>query len=278
MTNPSDAPARSTAAPVSAPRADERPSSHWTAWGQWLALVTMTIDHLVRYVAPGDWDLHWAGSSIGRIAFPLFAAMVAWHGFFNTRNPLRYARRVMIIGIAAQVPYMMMPRASDAFILNVCFTLASGLVIGALVRQGWQHYQRQTLAFGWLLLGAAALVTAWYLLGFWVEYGHNGLLLIPLFMFAMCALSETRDALVSRIWAGLSAFPLLWIAGQMNASDMAKSFTVGTCVVVLILAAGASQRVPPVFKPMPRKMWLAWYPAHFAVIALWVVLSGRLAM
>ena len=66
-----------------------RPSSHWTAWGQWLALFTMTVDHLTRYVLPGDWDLSWAGSSIGRIAFPLFAAMVAWHGLFNTRNKKR---------------------------------------------------------------------------------------------------------------------------------------------------------------------------------------------
>ncbi len=45
-----------------------RLSSHWTGWGQWLALITMTVDHLTRYVLPGDWDLSWAGSSIGRIA------------------------------------------------------------------------------------------------------------------------------------------------------------------------------------------------------------------
>ncbi|WP_434986319.1 TraX family protein [Vreelandella zhaodongensis] len=256
---------------------DVRPSSHWTAWGQWLALLTMTVDHLTRYVLPTGWDLGWAGSSIGRIAFPLFAAMVAWHGLFNTRNPLRYAWRILIIGLAAQIPYMMMPRASDAFILNVCFTLASGLAIGTLVRQGWQHYQQQTIGFGWLMLGAGVGVTLWYLLGFWVEYGHNGLLVIPLFMFAMQALSETQDALKSRLWAGLAAFPVLWIAGQMNASDMAKSFTVGTCIVVLVLAAGAAQRVPPVVLTMPRHLWLAWYPGHFALIALWLLLSGQLA-
>ena len=109
----------------------ERPVSHWTGWAQWLALATMTLDHLVRYVFPATWELGWAGSSLGRIAFPLFAAMVAWHGLFNTRNPLRYARRILIIGLAAQLPYMLMPRASDAFLLNVCFTLALGLAGGA---------------------------------------------------------------------------------------------------------------------------------------------------
>ncbi|HSP32453.1 MAG TPA: TraX, partial [Halomonas sp.] len=48
--------ATETAAPL-------RPSSHWTGWGQWLALSPMPIDHLTRYVLPGDWDLGWAGSS-----------------------------------------------------------------------------------------------------------------------------------------------------------------------------------------------------------------------
>lgn len=253
-----------------------KPSSHWTGWGQWLALFTMTVDHLTRYVLPVSWELDWAGSSIGRIAFPLFAAMVAWHGLFNTRNPLRYARRILVIGMVAQLPYMLMPRESDAFILNVCFTLASGLAIGALVRLGWQQYQRQNLPFGWVLVGAAAGVTLWYLLGFWVEYGHNGLLLIPLMMFAMQALSETNSDFYNRLWAGLAAFPALWIAGQMNSSDMAKSFTVGTCIVVLVLAAGAAKRIPALQWTMPRRLWLTWYPGHFALIALWLLISGQL--
>lgn len=253
-----------------------KPSSHWTGWAQWLALFTMTVDHVTRYALPDGWELDWAGSSIGRIAFPLFAAMVAWHGLFNTRNPLRYARRMLIIGMIAQLPYMLMPRESDAFILNICFTLATGLALGSLVRMGWQHYQRESIHFGWLLAGAAAGVTLWYLLGFWVEYHHYGLLLIPLLMFAMQALNDADSDFSARLWSGLAAFPALWMAGQMNASDMAKSFTVGTCVVVLVLAAGAAQRIPTIQWVMPRRLWLAWYPGHFALIALWLLVSGQL--
>ena len=36
-----------------------RLSSHWTDWGQWLALITMTVDHLTRYVLPGGRVFHW---------------------------------------------------------------------------------------------------------------------------------------------------------------------------------------------------------------------------
>ncbi|WP_239452548.1 TraX family protein [Halomonas sp. S2151] len=112
----------------------ERPSSHWTGWGQWIALVTMTLDHLARYLATDAWHLGWVDSSVGRIAFPLFAGMVAWHGLFNTRDPLRYARRVMIIGLLAQLPYQLMPREA-LFQLNICFTLALGLMAGHWLEQ-----------------------------------------------------------------------------------------------------------------------------------------------
>lgn len=253
-----------------------RPISTWTGWGQWLALATMTVDHVTRYVLPVSWELGWAGASIGRIAFPLFAAMVAWHGLFNTRNPMRYARRILVIGLAAQLPYMLMPRASDALILNVCFTLAAGLAWGAWLRDVFERQRRGELAAHWLALGVAASLLGWYLLGNWVEYRHNGLLLIPLLMLAMHHLHRSGDTWPERLLAVAATIPVLVIAGQMNASDMAKSFTVATCLAVLLLAAGAAQRVPMVGIVMPRRLWLSWYPGHFALIALWLWLAGGL--
>lgn len=253
-----------------------RPSSRWTGWGQWLALITMTTDHLTRYVFPASWGLDWAGGSIGRIAFPLFAAMVAWHGLFNTRNPLRYARRILVIGLIAQFPYMLMPRLSDAVILNVCFTLAAGLAWGAWLRSLLERHQQRELNSAWLALGVAASLVVWYLLGDWVEYSHNGLLLTPLFMLAMYQLNRAGQTLPECMLAVAFALPVLIVAGQMNATDMAKSFTVGTCLVVLLMAAGAARHVPQLGMAMPRRLWLAWYPGHFALIALWLWLSGGL--
>jgi hypothetical protein len=268
----------SRTAPLTAESADPtpRPSSTWTGWGQWLALFTMSVDHLTRYVLPEAWALDWAGSSIGRIAFPLFAAMVAWHGLFNTRNPLRYARRILIIGLAAQLPYMLMPRASDAFILNVGFTLAAGLAWGAWLRELLARYREGDLAPHWPALGLATSLTVWYLLGNWVEYGHHGLLLIPLLMVAMHWLHHAGDSLRERLLAVTLATPVLLVAGQMNATDMAKSFTVATCLAALWLAAGAHRLAPTVPLAMPRRLWLAWYPGHFALIALWLWLAGGL--
>lgn len=263
-------------AQAAAREVSDRPLSTWTGWGQWLALATMTIDHLTRYVLPTGWELDWAGSSLGRIAFPLFAAMVAWHGLFNTRNPQRYARRILVIGLAAQLPYMLMPRASDAFILNVCFTLALGLAWGAWLRELLARHRSGNLDSVWLGAGLAATLAVWYLLGDWVEYGHRGLLLVPLFMLAMYHLHTAGGTLLERLQAVTLAVPLLIVAGLMNSSDMAKSFTVATCLVVLWLAAGAHRLTPGVPAAMPRRLWLAWYPGHFMLIALWLWASGGL--
>lgn len=247
-----------------------RPASTWTGWGQWLALTTMTLDHLTRYVLPSDWQLDWMGSSLGRIAFPLFAAMVAWHGLFNTRNPLRYARRILVIGLIAQLPYMMMPRASDVFILNVCFTLSLGLSWAAMQQILLDRHRRGDAGTLKVILATLASLAAWHGLGNWVEYGHEGLLLIPLLMLAMHRLHHTGPAMPQRLAAVACAIPALVATGLLNSRPLAKSFAIATSLAVLGLAAGAHRLTPAVPFTMPRWLWLAWYPGHFALMALWV--------
>ncbi|MDN6180645.1 MAG: conjugal transfer protein TraX [Halomonas subglaciescola] len=262
-----------TATAVSPARA-ARPSSNWTSWGQWIALVTMTLDHVARYVAGSGAGLGWVDSTVGRIAFPLFAGMVAWHGLFNTRNPIRYARRVMVIGVVAQLPYQLMPR--EALVqFNICFTLGLGLLAGTWLVRLQRRYRQRTASAGRLVIEAVLMVAAWYLIGPWVEYSHLGLLLVPFFMLAVGPLFRTGPALSARLTAVAACLPILAVAGMMNSSDMAKSFTVVTALGVLLLAAGASALIPASPLKMPRRMWLAWYPGHFAVIALYLLAVGQ---
>ncbi|HLQ86433.1 MAG TPA: TraX family protein, partial [Salinisphaeraceae bacterium] len=211
-----------------------RLSSHWTNWGQWLALITMTTDHVTRYLLPDAWDMGWASSSIGRIAFPLFAAMVAWHGLFNTRNVHRYAWRILVIGLFAQIPYMTMPRA--AFQLNICFTLALGLVWGYWLRELARRVTRPSTSSAFAMALIAASLILWYGAGYWVEYHHLGLLLIPAYMLAFQTLSQMTWESAARLLPILAALPVLLVAGSMNSSDMAKFFTVATTLVMLCMA------------------------------------------
>ena len=230
----------------------------------------MTVDHLVRYLIPGSWDLSWASSSIGRIAFPLFAAMVAWHGLFNTRDPISYAQRILIVGLVAQLPYMAMPR--DDFQLNICFTLALGLCWGTWIHDLARHDGCNSLK---KLLAFAASLFVWLYIGLWVEYGHIGLLMIPFFMLTLQTLSRRTDTLTERFVAVFATLPVLINAGLMNSSNIAKFFTVITCLFVLLMAAGVANKVPHIGFRMPRFIWLIWYPSHLAVIAALLHWPGR---
>ncbi|MFG6177595.1 TraX family protein [Halomonas sp. THAF12] len=250
-----------------------RPSSAWTGWGQWLALVTMTLDHLARYAMPDAWHMGWIDSSLGRIAFPLFAAMVAWHGLFNTRDPLRYARRVLVIGLIAQVPYALMPREADGLILNICFTLSLGLIGGAWLQGLPGRLANDTTTTRRVAAEGLGALAVWALAGQVVEYGHLGLLMIPFYMLAMRSLHSAGSGLHERLTSIAAALPVLVTAGLMNSSGMAKAVTVATCLAALLLAAGAHRLSPRVPVQMPRRLWLAWYPAHFAAIALWLGLT-----
>src|SRR5699024_867543 len=161
----------------------QRPSSHWTDWGQWVALITMTVDHVVRHLMSPDWL--WASSSIGRVAFPLFAGMVAWHGCFNTRNPYRYARRIMVIGIVAQLPYATLPR--DGWQCNVCFTLALWLMWFSFYRQTLMAYLQRKDTSNAINVAAltVASVAGFYWLGDYFDYGRLGLLFVPALSLAI---------------------------------------------------------------------------------------------
>ncbi|WP_136067430.1 TraX family protein [Modicisalibacter radicis] len=243
-----------------------RPSSAWTGWGQWIALITMSVDHVTRYLLPEAWKMDWASSSIGRIAFPLFAAMVAWHALFNSRDSRHYARRILVIGLLAQLPYLAMPR--DAFQLNICFTLALSLVWASWLRDQLEDTTPSPVRTG---LALALSLACWLALGHWVEYGHAGLLVVPAFMLAMQHAARLRGDPGERPVALVACLPVLALAGWLNQSLMAKSFTLATTLAVLWLAAGGARHVPPVSLRMPRKLWLGWYPGHFAAIAAWLL-------
>lgn len=248
----------------------QRPSSHWTDWGQWIALITMTVDHVVRHLMPHEW--WWASSSIGRVAFPLFAGMVAWHGCFNTRNPYLYARRIMVIGLVAQLPYMLLPR--EGWQWNVCFTLGLGLMAVTLLRREWEacHENAAPGRILRLLALSAGLLGGWWYLGDYFEYGRLGLVFVPALVLAMLPWHPQYGARFSTGEAFLFGGLALCNAALLNSSVMAKSITALTTAVVLAMLL-LHRMIPAVIVPMWRHLWLSWYPAHLAVIV--ILLWGR---
>lgn len=119
---------------------------------KWVAVLSMVADH-VRYL-PGM-NLSWL-FPLGRLAFPLFAFVLAAHvarAYVSGEDDMldRLMRRLFIFGLFAQAFSMLLFRV-DVLHLNIMFTfalcvalyrmpfayaLAAGMLLGALVDYSW---------------------------------------------------------------------------------------------------------------------------------------------
>ncbi|WP_084004379.1 TraX family protein [Terasakiispira papahanaumokuakeensis] len=235
--------------------------NRWSLWGQWLAMITMTLDHGVRFW-PGLWpDLAWVSSSFGRVAFPLFAFMVAWHGTFNTRDPLHQSSRILLIGLLAQLPFVLLPRSTPTEIwdLNVCFTLAAGLALSEYVIRVAHQWRRLPIMSACQLV---AMLAALVFLGPLMDYGMIGIVVLIVMRLGLLGLRDGHKA-----QAGLLLLVPV-IAGLLNSSVMAKSITVATCVVLILIAWRLGGHIPKPQWRVPRWLWRSWYPLHLALLAV----------
>lgn len=90
-----------------------------------IAVVTMVIDHIGLFFFPHLIILRY----IGRIAFPLFAWLIA-NGAYHTHDIKKYASRILILALISQIPFTLAnQRIGEPFLyLNVLFTLFLGLL------------------------------------------------------------------------------------------------------------------------------------------------------
>lgn len=105
-----------------------------------IAVSAMIIDHLGAAVLEYHPCMIYASKQslqildlfirgIGRLAFPIFAFLIV-EGFFNTRNVIKYAARLLIFALVSEVPYDMaiFNKKVDIKHQNVYFTLLIGLI------------------------------------------------------------------------------------------------------------------------------------------------------
>ncbi len=97
-------------------------------WGRellkWVAVVTMTVDHVGVVLYPEYTVLR----IIGRLAFPLFAYLLVL-GIKSTRNLRGYFNRLLFFAFVSQVPYALANGIEPWVKLNIFFTLALGMIM-----------------------------------------------------------------------------------------------------------------------------------------------------
>ncbi len=142
---------------------------------KWIAAVFMVVDHVGLFLFPG---LPWL-RVIGRLAFPLFAYMIA-EGCRYTKNPLRYFLCMAAFGIVCQGFYTVFsPSQANNFCVFITFAFSIGIAQTlALVKRALlfsYSWEKKLVAF--LLLALAFGVTLLFHHLFYLDYSIYGCLL-----------------------------------------------------------------------------------------------------
>jgi len=98
---------------------------------KWIAILTMTVDHVGVVLYPEHEFLRW----IGRLAFPLFAYLLIL-GMESTRNIRNYFIRLFVFALISQVPFSLAVNREPFESLNIFFTLSSGLLFIYFLKRG----------------------------------------------------------------------------------------------------------------------------------------------
>ncbi|HET8985658.1 MAG TPA: TraX family protein [Trueperaceae bacterium] len=190
---------------------------------RWFAMLCMVIDHVGAVLLPADaaQPLRF----IGRIAWPLFAFLMAYNVAARGVDPLRYLRPLLLWVLVAQLPHYLLFGWLRVSILGALFLAATALTLllrAGIGPSGMAARPTSRLAPAYLVIG---LIGVW-LLASYVEYGQMGVLLVLALWWAVggggtlawvAAIGAT--ALVNYPWSNwpgaLLAVPVMFLAGRL---------------------------------------------------------------
>ncbi|GAA0377145.1 TraX family protein [Paenibacillus motobuensis] len=200
---------------------------------QWIAIVTMLLDHIGAAFFPGE--LIWR--IIGRISFPIYAYALV-QGFRYTTSYSKYMLRLTIITVLSQLPYQIALSRSG---INVVGTL----LVAALLMRLLEHMRPGILSI-LLIAGCSLLIEV---IPF--DYGAYGLLLVLIFRYA-----EKYQLLFIHVL--LNVIYLLvygWVVQMVSIIP----------TLLIVLDPTIWRRLELI--RMPRWLWRSYYPLHLLVLA-----------
>ncbi len=222
-----------------------------------IAALSMLLDH-AGILLFGDLTIL---RILGRLAFPIYAWFIA-EGFGHTRNRLRYAGRIFLLGVLCEAVYVI---ATGDWYLNTLITFSCSLLLmGTLtaVRAVFADPDAGKVKKWLSVLGLAALTASLFVLTLYVEvdYGFFGIL-VPVFTsLAM----EKSDRL---ILFSAALFALCLVPGSLGGIQFFSLLA----VPLLALYNGKQGKA--------RLKWFFYifYPAHFVLLyGIKILLNGGL--
>lgn len=220
-----------------------------------IAVLTMVIDHIGLFFFP-DIELM---RLIGRLAFPLFAWLIA-NGAYHTRDIKKYIGRLLLLAVISQVPFAVANGFIDTPLvyLNVVFTLVLGLA-AIYVHKTYNNPILSIAAAVLSLILAYALNT---------DYGAFGVLMILAFYVfyqkkLLTLISQTAIFLIP------TSIYLYESANRVNLPDFffaSRTEIVGLLSIIFILLYDRKKA------PGMKYFFYYFYPAQYVLIYLFQVL------
>lgn len=168
-----------------------------------IAVVSMVVDHCAYYLMDGNTMAYEVMRYFGRIAFPVFAFLVA-EGFAHTRNRMRYFLSLLLFAAVSEVPWYLLNGADGTH--NVMFTLALGVSALAAFERLREHR---------VLCCCSMLLMAWLAAWSGTDYEWRGVLMIM--VFYLLGMVKNTSVTSRRMLQLLFAFPLMMHYGITGA-------------------------------------------------------------
>lgn len=205
---------------------------------RWTAIVTMVVDHVgAVLLGPGA---ALPLRAVGRVAWPLFAYLLAYNVARRGVQPTRYLRPLATWYVVSIIPYYL---AFGTFRPNILATLLlAALTILTVMRKDSLEARGPALL---PLLLMALLVASLF-----VEYGTAGVLL-P----------------VSAWWALTTRRGVAWLATILLVAAQNYPWSVWPAALVAILVPLVAARLPVRIARSGRLAWV-FYPAHLLMLGL----------
>jgi hypothetical protein len=240
-----------------------------------VAIIAMTLDHVAHWGLVYDPLLNDVFRIIGRIAMPLFCMLVAY-GVTKSRNPWKFAIRLIIFAIAVQV-FLNLYLYRDLFAAgwyNVFFTLAFGVTAASLLKlceavikkyKGVMKWQQVLCVFATFIGVIAALVIPYILnseFGINFDYGMPGVLLVIMFYLALRHSMRTLKitcVLIIALWCMMLPSIDWWVTHSLG---LPIQWFALMAVPFILLFVDRKLKIT-VFE---KYAFYIFYPLHIAVI------------
>ncbi len=226
-----------------------------------LAMVCMLCDHLWGTIVPGN---EWL-TCIGRIAFPIFAFMVA-EGYTKTANLRKYVKRLLVFALISEIPFNLAisGRLFNPLHQNVLWTFL--IAIWMMHLNDRARSKGGKVRFVLTCVGTFCLGSLLGIIGM-VDYFHVGVMTVLVFYFFR-----------GRNWAErLLQLVALWYLNWEVLGGLVYEFKLAGHIFTFHQLGFALLALIPIwlyrgkqgpYSPGIRRLYYWFYPAHLLILAL----------